>query len=109
MVWITGTSSRLHRLFRGVYAVGRPEVATQLRARRLALNLPTHRPFGLGRVHEADPHVLALRLADLDQQLGQPLRDLTLLLGRTALVPLDRDYRHRAGSLRQCWLELLYQ
>src|SRR5438128_1042574 len=61
-----------------------------------ALNLAAHRPLGLGRVDEADPDVLALRLPHLNEQVGEPLGDLPLLLGRAALVPLDGDYRHRS-------------
>src|SRR5207302_8094488 len=66
--------------------------------RLLALQLAAHRPVALVRVDEPDPDVLGLRLADLHQELGELLRDLPLLLGRAALVPLDGDDRHFAQA-----------
>src|SRR6218665_1197079 len=77
-------------------SVGRAE-------RRLAagaLDLAAHRPVGLLGVLEADPDVVGLGLAHVDEQLGELLGDLALLLGRTALLPLDRDDRHGAAAPR---------
>src|SRR5205823_3950508 len=62
-----------------------------------ALELAAHRPVGLRGVDEADPDVLALGLAHVDEELGQLLGDLLLLLSAATLVPLDRDDRHGAG------------
>src|SRR5439155_10241622 len=76
-------------------------------SRSSALDLAPYRPVGLGRIDEADPDVLAARLAYLDEQLGELLRELLLLLGGAALVPLDRDDRHRLRD--EVRLELLYQ
>src|SRR5262249_28528844 len=65
----------------------------------LALDLAADRPFGLGRVDEADPDVLALGLSDFDQEVGQLLRYLVLLVGRAALVPLDGYDGHGAAGV----------
>src|SRR5689334_1398561 len=69
---------------------GVPVVARGAPGAVLALELAAHRPVALVGVLEADPDVLALRLADVDHQLGQLLGELLLLLCGATLVPLDR-------------------
>src|SRR5687768_16681284 len=61
----------------------------------LALDVSADRPFGLGRVDEADPNLLARRVADLGDRLRDLLGDLPLLLGGAPLVPLDGHDGHR--------------
>src|SRR3989442_1575296 len=84
------TRSELERLFLPIAKRAGPRPA------RSPLNPPPHRPRGLGGSDEGDPDVLALRLPPPNEQVGEPLGDLPLLLGRAALVPLDGDSRPRS-------------
>src|SRR4051795_10254866 len=62
------------------------------------LHLAADRPLGLGQIDELDPDLVGGRAADLGDRGGHLLRDLLLLLRRTARVPLDGDDGHGYAS-----------